>query len=100
MAGRALLVDQAVAEALTVQPPPAGKQSVRLTRREQQVAHLIAEGLTNRQIAATLGIAERTADTHVARLLAKLGVASRAEVASRVDDRLAMPSPHPGTTHT
>jgi predicted ATPase/DNA-binding CsgD family transcriptional regulator len=53
-----------------------------LTRRESEIADLITEGLTNRQIAARLFIAERTADTHVGRILAKLGCTSRAQVAA------------------
>jgi two-component system, NarL family, response regulator DevR len=45
---------------------------------------MIAQGLTNRQIGAQLFIAERTVDTHVSRILAKLGCASRAQVAALV----------------
>jgi non-specific serine/threonine protein kinase len=52
-----------------------------LTRREQQVAALIAHGLTNRQIAEQLIISERTADNHVANILGKLGFSARAQVA-------------------
>jgi DNA-binding CsgD family transcriptional regulator len=55
-----------------------------LTRREGEIAELIAQGLTNRQIGARLFIAERTVDTHVSRILAKLGCASRAQVAALV----------------
>jgi len=53
-----------------------------LTCREREVAVLLAKGLTNRQIAVQLVIAERTADTHVQNLLAKLGCASRKDVAA------------------
>lgn len=56
----------------------------RLTRRELEVAVLIAQGLTNRQIADELVIAQRTAETHVERILGKLGFASRAAVAAWV----------------
>ena len=62
-------------------PGPAAAASVRLTRREREVAGLIAQGLTNRQIGARLFIAERTVDTHVGRILDKLGCSSRAQVA-------------------
>ena len=55
-----------------------------LTAREREVAQLITDGLTNRQIGARLFIAERTVDTHVGRILAKLGCASRAQVAAKV----------------
>lgn len=53
-----------------------------LTTREREIAELITHGLTNRQIAARLFIAERTVDTHVGRILAKLGCTSRAQVAA------------------
>jgi DNA-binding CsgD family transcriptional regulator len=55
-----------------------------LTPREREVAQLITTGLTNRQIGVRLFIAERTVDAHVSRILAKLGCASRAQVAAMV----------------
>jgi len=55
-----------------------------LTAREQQVAELIADGLTNRQIAAHLVIALRTADNHVQHIFDKLGLSARAQVAAWV----------------
>ncbi|MEU1209409.1 helix-turn-helix transcriptional regulator [Nocardia sp. NPDC005825] len=48
-----------------------------MTKRERQVADLVAEGLTNKQIASQLVIAQRTAAAHVERILAKLGFGSR-----------------------
>ena len=48
------------------------------------MAALITRGLTNRQIAEALVIAERTAANHVDHILTKLGVHSRAQVAARV----------------
>jgi non-specific serine/threonine protein kinase len=63
--------------------PPAAT-GLPLTPREGEVAELIARGLTNRQIAARLFIAERTVDTHVGRIIAKLGCANRAQVAAIV----------------
>lgn len=62
----------------------AATQWLPLTRRETEIADLITEGMTNRQIAARLFISERTADTHVGRILAKLGCTSRAQVAAIV----------------
>lgn len=53
-----------------------------LTKRELEVAALIEEGLSNREIAQHLVIAKRTADGHVERILAKLGFTSRAQVAA------------------
>jgi len=52
-----------------------------LTRREQDVAALVARGLTNRQIAERLVIVEGTADRHVSNILSKLGFHSRAQLA-------------------
>jgi non-specific serine/threonine protein kinase len=63
-----------------------------LTRRELEVAQLIAEGLTNRLIAERLVISERTADRHVSNILARLGLATRAQVAARIAARTPSPS--------
>ena len=53
-----------------------------LTERERQVLVLVAGGATNREIAAELFMAEKTASVHVSRILAKLGVRSRTEAAA------------------
>lgn len=53
-----------------------------LTSREQEVAALLAEGLTNGQLAERLFISPKTAAVHVSNILAKLGLANRAEVAA------------------
>ena len=53
-----------------------------LTRREREIAGLIARGLTNRQIAAALHISERTAENHVQHILAKLGLHTRTQIAA------------------
>ena len=53
-----------------------------LTAREQEVLGLIAHGMSNARIAATLCISEKTAGHHVSRILAKLGVHNRAEAAA------------------
>jgi DNA-binding NarL/FixJ family response regulator len=50
-----------------------------LTPRELQVLRLLADGLGNKELAGQLGISDHTAKFHVAQILAKLGVASRAE---------------------
>lgn len=60
----------------------AGKAVGPLTRREMEVAKLIAGGLTNRQIASTLYVTEGTVATHVQHILAKLGFHSRAQIAA------------------
>ena len=51
-----------------------------LTRREASVAKLLAQGYTNRQIAEELGLSVRTAETHRANIMSKLGVTSRVEL--------------------
>ncbi|MFC4002733.1 ATP-binding protein [Prauserella oleivorans] len=61
---------------------PAASADVRLTRREHQVVELIAQGLSNKEIAETLTISPRTVDGHVERILRKLDVSSRTQVAS------------------
>ena len=53
-----------------------------LTRRETEVLRLLATGLTNREIAERLFISPKTAEHHVGRVYAKLGVSSRAEAAA------------------
>ena len=53
-----------------------------LTARQRQVAALVAEGLTNREIGRRLGIGERSAEGHLERIRARLGVHSRSQVAA------------------
>ncbi|MEU4218882.1 LuxR C-terminal-related transcriptional regulator, partial [Actinoplanes sp. NPDC026623] len=55
-----------------------------LTAREREIAFLVADGLANRAIAAMLVLSERTVETHVRNLLAKLGLSNRTQVASWV----------------
>jgi len=57
-------------------------QGPRLSARERQVAALIAQGYSNRQVGAALSIAERTAISHVEHIMNKLGVNSRAQIAA------------------
>ena len=58
------------------------KRSSVLTRREMEVAVLVARGLTNRQAAEQLLVASRTIETHLEHIFGKLGVQTRAEVAA------------------
>lgn len=63
-----------------------------LSPREAEVAGLVAEGLTNRQIAARLVISERTAGNHVAHVLTKLGFTSRSQIAARMSTTMSDPT--------
>jgi DNA-binding CsgD family transcriptional regulator len=68
-------------------PTPTARQKAKassggLTARERDVARLVAEGKTNRAIARSLGIGERTVEGYVASALAKLGFAARAQLAA------------------
>ncbi|WP_245765010.1 ATP-binding protein [Nonomuraea jiangxiensis] len=62
-------------------------QWARLTRRETEIAALVARGLTNKEIAASLVIAQRTAEGHIEHILSKLGFHSRAQIAVWVGAR-------------
>ncbi|HEX7103965.1 MAG TPA: tetratricopeptide repeat protein [Nitrolancea sp.] len=86
-AGKSLSIDDAVAQALAFADAKLYADPVSsLTPREQAVARLVAHKLTNPQIAAELGTSERTIDTHVSRILHKLGIASRRDIANRLDN--------------
>jgi pimeloyl-ACP methyl ester carboxylesterase/DNA-binding CsgD family transcriptional regulator len=81
--GDAGAVLRAILEFLGDRPAvPLPRRSAELTARQLQVAALVAEGLTNRQIAGRLGIEERSAEGHLERIRQRLGVSSRAQVAA------------------
>ncbi|HWC87433.1 MAG TPA: AAA family ATPase [Solirubrobacteraceae bacterium] len=63
-------------------PEPEATDPFGLTPRERQVLALVAQGATNRQIGATLYMAEKTASVHVSRILGKLGVQTRGQAAA------------------
>ena len=76
---------EAVAFALGESPGPAGRPpgpAPALTRREQDVAALVAQGMSNSQIAASLVISVRTVETHVQHIMDKLGCGTRAQIAA------------------
>ncbi|WP_067862545.1 ATP-binding protein [Nocardia shimofusensis] len=85
--GQAMGMDATAAYALREQPtdtrPTPGRLG-ELTKRERQVADLVARGLTNKQIAAKLVISQRTAQGHVEHILTKLGLTSRVQIAAWV----------------
>ncbi|MGN9913873.1 response regulator transcription factor [Phytohabitans sp. LJ34] len=55
-----------------------------LTRRERQVADLVAEGYTNRQIGHDLFLSVKTVERHLARIFSKLDITARAKLAAMV----------------
>jgi two-component system, NarL family, response regulator DevR len=61
--------------------PPRDQQLEALTTQEQKILELIGEGLTNRQIAERMYLAEKTVKNYVSSLLAKLGLTSRTQAA-------------------
>jgi DNA-binding CsgD family transcriptional regulator len=67
-------------------PGPADQE---LSPREAEVAKLVGQGLTNRQIAAELFISERTAQNHVQHVLVKLGMSNRSQIAAWATARSA-----------
>jgi non-specific serine/threonine protein kinase len=71
---------QAGAQAVLVPPPSPPVPA--LTSRELEIAGLVGEGLSNRQIAERLVISKRTVDAHIEHIYGKLGVSSRVQLAS------------------
>ena len=67
-----------------VSTPTADRPINPLGKREREVAQLIAEGLSNKEIATRLFLSERTVETHVYNILNKLGVNSRVTIAAWV----------------
>ena len=99
--GSQLALDQAVTFALEAQtddahPPPARVKPSPLTRRELEVADMVAEGLSNPDIAKRLVISVRTAQGHVENILRKLGFNSRSLIAAWVTER-RLADEHAGT---
>jgi DNA-binding NarL/FixJ family response regulator len=90
-------LDPAIAKQLTrslAAPKPQAADA--LTEREREVLVLVAQGLSNQQIADSLVISERTARTHVSNILGKLGVASRTQAALLAIREGIAPAPSAG----
>ncbi len=92
--------EQAIEYALGAEKPapaepgeetPDGEPLDALTPRQQEVALLVAQGLTNRQVAAELTLSEHTVATHVRGILKKLGVQSRTELAAWITEHDPLP---------
>ncbi|MGP3959508.1 ATP-binding protein [Nonomuraea sp. 3N208] len=93
--GARLPYEEAVAYALAEDKPggaeageaPEAREQAPLTRREREIAQLVAQGMTNKEIAASLVIAQRTAEGHIEHILSKLGFNSRAQIAVWVGEQ-------------
>ena len=94
--GKTMGLEEAVEYALSEEEPlastpapqqPSPDQGPTLTDREEEVAVLVGRGITNRQIAAELHLSEHTAATHVRRILKKLGLRSRSQIGSWMNER-------------
>jgi predicted ATPase/DNA-binding SARP family transcriptional activator/DNA-binding CsgD family transcriptional regulator len=101
--GGAMTLDEAVEYALSgegaipltktvPEQPLAGTQAATLTRRQEEVAALASRGLTNRRIASDLSISEHTVASHVSKIMRKLGLSSRSQLAAWMADQLGSPS--------
>jgi non-specific serine/threonine protein kinase len=95
--GNDLSLEEVVAYALGERaadaPTTAGTTTLgQLTRREREVAKLVAEGLSNKEIAAKLVVSLRTAEGHVERILTKQGFRTRAQIATWFTESQARPA--------
>lgn len=83
-----MTIDEGVAYARDEREPtqptaaPATKSPILLTKRDREIAALVAHGLSNKQIAAKLVVSEGTAEYHILNVLNKLGFNSRTQIAS------------------
>ena len=94
--GQAMGLDEAIEYALSVRIPATPPYAVphssvvrtaSLSRREGEIAALVARGMSNRQIAADLTISEHTVANHIAKILKKLSLDSRSQITAWVIER-------------
>jgi predicted ATPase/DNA-binding CsgD family transcriptional regulator len=91
--GRGMTIDEGVAFATEgkQRPTPAPEARSRppevLTHRQLDIARLVADGLSNRQIAARLFLSERTVETHITNILNRLGLGSRVQISRWMAER-------------
>jgi DNA-binding NarL/FixJ family response regulator len=101
-AGDALLAPtvtrRLIGEFASMRPKPAPPAFATLTPRETEVLRLVAEGLSNPEIAARLVVTEETVKTHVSRMLNKLGLRDRTQaVVAAYESGLVVPRGRAGT---
>ena len=78
--------DRARAELHAVgDPPKAGREAPALTPQQAKIARLVAEGATNREVAARLFLSQRTVEHHLRNIFTRLGVRSRVELVRVLD---------------
>jgi non-specific serine/threonine protein kinase len=80
--GRAFTTEEALAYALDETAASASVEADLLTARQQEIAVLVAQGLSNREMAERLHLSVRTVDTHVENIFSRLGFHSRARLAA------------------
>jgi non-specific serine/threonine protein kinase len=94
--GSDLTVDEtltyALQERVSTAPTQSRRAATELTRREREIADLVADGMSNKEIASALVISFRTAEGHVEHILTKLGFTSRAQIAAWVTGQRARTS--------
>lgn len=83
----AYALDEPDTAAVTGPGAPGSGEPSPLTRREEEVADLVAQGLSNRRIAESLVLSTRTVEGHVEHILAKLGFTTRTQIAAWVAER-------------
>jgi predicted ATPase/DNA-binding CsgD family transcriptional regulator len=90
--GQVMTIDEGATFAVEGTRPPKPTPAARrepqsgLTRRQLEIAGLISDGLSNRQIAARLFVSERTVETHITNILNRLGLASRVQLSRWIAD--------------
>jgi DNA-binding CsgD family transcriptional regulator len=80
-AGRPLALDQQPPTSIPMSPRRKERQACELTERELQIAQLVAQGMTNVEIARSISLNSRAVDFHIYRLIEKTGSRSRADLA-------------------